>query len=336
MRRSPRKNDQLSTIEDVARLSGVSTATVSRFLNNPGVVAKATAQKVRTAIAELNYVPNAIAGSLASSKSQLIAILVPNLTSSIVEETIEALVDRLTASGTVPFLGITGMDPIRTNDVLRAALSRRVTAVITTGLIPEPARSLLRRSNTTVIEVWGLPPEPVDIAIGFSHIEVGRALAHFAYERGYRRPHLVTARGTRAQMRREGFVKDWMELAGTEPTEQEIAIPSTYGEGRGILDALSALPVRPDIVVTGSDFVAQGLIAHALSRGLRVPDDLAVVGFGDLRVAAMVEPQITTVRIDGAKIADRAIEVIRMRRNDQEPESRRIDCGFEIIRRESA
>ena len=336
MRRSSRKNDQLSTIEDVARLSGVSTATVSRFLNNPGVVAEATGKKVRAAIAELNYVPNAIAGSLASSKSQLIAILVPNLTSSIVEETIEALVDRLTASGTVPFLGITGMDPIRTNDVLTAALSRRVTAVITTGLIPEPARSLLRQSNTTVIEMWGLPQEPLDIAIGFSHLEVGRALAHFSHERGYRRPHLVTAQGTRAHKRRQGFVDDWMKLSGTMPTEQEIAIPSTYGEARGILDAIAALPVRPDLVVTGSDFVAQGLIAYAHSQGMRVPHDLAVVGFGDVNIAAMVEPPITTVRIDGAKIADRVIEVIRLRGDDREPESRRIDCGFEIVRRESA
>jgi len=336
MRRSSRKNDQLSTIEDVARLSGVSTATVSRFLNHPNIVAKPTAQKVRAAIAELKYVPNAIAGSLASSKSQLIAILVPNLTSSIVEETIEALVNRLTASGTVPFLGITGMDPVRTNDVLMAALSRRVTAVITTGLIPEPARGMLLQSNTSVIEMWGLPPEPVDIAIGFSHLDVGRALAKFSYERGYRRPHLVTARGTRAQLRRDGFLEDWLKLGGAMPTEQEIAIPSTYDEGRRILDAISDLPTRPDLVVTGSDFVAHGLIAHAQRRGLRVPEDLAVMGFGDVGIAAMIEPSITTVRIDGAKIADRAIEVIRTRDEDKEPESRRIDCGFEIMERESA
>jgi len=336
MRRSPRKNDQLTTIEDVARHAGVSTATVSRFLNSPGVVAQSTAEKVRAAIAELSYVPNANAGSLASNKSQLIAVLVPYLTSSIIEETIEAVVNQLTAAGTVPFLGITGMDPVRTNDVLMAALSRRVTAVITTAPVPEPARSLLRQSKTTVIEMWGLPPDPVDIAIGFSHLEVGRALAEFSYKRGYRRPHLVTAKGARAQERRDGFLGTWTALGGTAPTEQEVGIPSTYGEARTILDAISEFPERPDLVVTGSDFVAQGLIAYAHSRGLRVPDDLAVIGFGDVSLASTVEPPITTVRIDGAKIADRAIEVIRMRRNDQEPENRHIDCGFEIVQRQSA
>lgn len=335
-RRQPRKDGSLSTIEDVARLAGVSTATVSRYVNNPEVVAKKSGDKVKAAIAELNYVPNALAGGLASSSRQTVAIFVPYLAHSIIEETIDQLVERLSAAGTVSFVGVTGQDHERTQASLIAALSRRVSALITTGPIAEPARSLLKASATTVVEMWGLSPEPVDIAIGFSHTEVGRALAEFAHGAGYKRPHLVTAKGTRAQRRREGFVSRWEELGGTIPTEDEVPIPSHYGHAAQVLANIEALPQRPDVVITGSDMLAHGLILEATKKGLRVPQDMAVVGFGDIGLSAHVDPAITTVRIDGTRIAERTLEVIRDRAEGIEPESNRIDCGFEIVQRESA
>lgn len=335
--RKSRKTGTLSTIDDVAQLAGVSTATVSRYLNNPSIVAEKSREKVKAAIAELSYVPNALAGSLASSgSSQAVAIFVPHLAHSITEETVEKLVERLSAAGTVPFVGFTGFDPERTQAALMAAMSRRVSALITTGPVEEPVRSLLRGTNTTVVEMWGLPADPLDIAIGFSHVEVGRALAAFAREQGYRRPHIITAQGSRAQRRREALVESWIALGGEEPTHDEVPIPSHYGHVPALFEKLCRLPRRPDLVVTGSDMLAHGLIMQAEQRGWKVPGDLAVIGFGDLSVAAHVEPAITTVRIDGTKIAERVLEVIENRRDGIEPENRRIDCGFEIVRRQSA
>lgn len=260
----------------------------------------------------------------------------PFLAHSIIEETVETLVERLSDSGTVPFIGVTGHNPERTQKALMAALSRRVSALITTGIIEEPVRSLLRASETTVIEMWGLLPDPVDIAIGFSHREVGRALARFVHENNYRRPHLVTAMGSRAEMRRQGFIETWKGLGGVDPTDDDVPIPSHYGYAPDLFSRLRKLPEMPDVIVTGSDIIAHGLIMQATKAGLKVPDDLAVTGFGDLMIAANVLPSITTVRIDGATIADRALEVIEDRRHGIEPTSHKIDCGFEIIKRESA
>ena len=326
----------MSTIEDVARVAGVSTATVSRFLNNPGLVAKSTAERVRAAIQTLRYVPNALAGSLASNSSEQIAITVPHLVHSIVDKTVEQLVERLSRAGKVPFLGITGLDEARTNEVLLSAASRRVSAIITTGPVVEPARSMLVSMGITVIEMWGLPTDPVDVAIGFSHLEVGRSLARFAYESGYRRPHLVTAAGHRAERRKQGFIERWTGLSRNVPTHDTVQIPTHYGHGKQVVAHLEHLPQQPDLIITGSDDLAIGVIVQLHRAGVKVPGDVGVIGFGDLDIAAMVEPTITTVRIDGNRIADRVLEVIEARRLKQDLPTNRIDCGFEIVVRESA
>jgi len=336
LHRRSRRSSSLSTIKDVAALAGVSTATVSRYLNNPDIVAATSRERVREAIADLNFVPNALAGSLAAKHRDAVAIFVPYLVESMVLETVEQLVERMISAGTMPFVGVTGMDPHRTNEAMLAALGRRVSALITTGIVEEPLASMLRQTNTTVIQMWGLNPDPVDIAIGFSHLDVGRALGRFAHENGYRRPHLVTAQGTRAARRREGFLEVWHGLGLPPPTEDEVPIPTHYHHAAAVLAHVLTLDPRPDLVVTGSDTLAHGLIIEAGRAGLRVPQDLAVTGFGDMKYAAHVEPPITTVRLNAEVIADTILKVIADRREGIEPQERCIDCGFSLVRRQSA
>ena len=336
LQKKSRKAGALCTIEDVARLAGVSTATVSRYLNNPDIVARKSGEKVRAAITELNYVPNALAGSLASSTSQAVAIFVPYLADSLITDTVERLVEHFMAAGTVPLLGITGFDEERSDAAVSAALSRRVSAVVTTGTISESLRSVLRATRTTTIQMWGLAPEPFDVAIGFSHKEVGRALARFAFENGYRRPHLVTALGTRAHLRREGFGERWATYGVGEPTDDTVPIPTHYGHAPAVFAKAMELDPQPDLIITGSDTLAHGVIMQAQGAGLDVPGDLAVVGFGDIKIAAHVSPAITSVQINSGKIAEEILRVIDGRRHGIEPASNRIDCGFQIVRRESA
>lgn len=343
MPRLPSQNDQASqrqwregkpsTIEDVARLAGVSTATVSRFFNQPDLVAKKSRVRVAAAVKELRYIPNELAGSLASSMRRTVAILVPSLADSIAEPTIERLVQRLSDAGGVALIGITGMSAERTEAAITAALRRRVSAIVTTGVIEPSIRHLLEGSDTSVIEIWGLPPDPVDLAIGFSHVEVGRALASFVHERGYQRPHLVTATGTRAARRREGFIQRWQELNHQHPTEDMVPIPTGYEHAGPILENIRKLKLRPDVVITGSDIVAHGLCLAASRIGWRVPEDLGVVGFGDLDFAAYIDPPLTTVRINGEKIADEVMKALDDRAAGINPMVRRVNCGFDIIAR---
>jgi LacI family gluconate utilization system Gnt-I transcriptional repressor len=327
---------RIPRLDDVASRAGVSTATVSRFLNSPSVVASATAQRIRDAIAATGYVPNMNAGALAGSRSRLIAALVPDIAQSIFNDTIEAMIEELSRDGNSVVLALTGPNNDRLDAEIAMAMARRVDAIILTGIVSDhSARARLRRHGTTVIETWGLPDDPIDVAIGFSHHEVGRELARFLRGRGYRRPHLIVPASTRSEQRAQGFVDQWTDDGGDSPTRLGVNVPSHFGQGRLSYRALSDLAEQPDVVVCGSDWIAQGLIVEAQAGGIRVPDRLAVTGFGNLRLAGDMRPTITSVDVDGARIAREAIRVLRAR-TAGETLDRRIDVGFRIIARESA
>lgn len=324
-------------LEEVATLAGVSAATVSRYINNPGMVAAATGLRIQAAIDETGYLPNLNAGALASSRSRLIATLVPDIAQSIFNDTIEAMIDELSNDGNSVMLSLTGADNNRLIAQINAALSRRVDAIILTGIVTDAeTRDRLRSLPVTVIETWGLPDEPIDVAIGFSHSAAGDAMARFLRSRGYRRPHLIVPNSTRSQRRAGGFARRWMEEGGDEPTRLEVNVPSHFGQGRLSFRALTDLPAMPDVVVCGSDWIAQGLIVEAQAAGVRVPDKLAVTGFGNLRMAGDMRPTITSVDVDGARIAREMIRVLRERAAGKTITERRIDVGSRIIARESA
>jgi LacI family gluconate utilization system Gnt-I transcriptional repressor len=323
-------------LDDVAARAGVSPATVSRFLNNPGVVASATADRIRDAIADTGYVQNLAAGALASSRSRLIAALVPDIAQSIFNDTVEAMIDELASDGNSTMLALTGPDNRRLNEEINMALARRVDAIILTGIVSDAeVRERLRANPVTVIETWGLPDDPIDVAIGFSHRAAGEEMAKFLRARGYRRPHLVVPRSTRSERRAGGFTARWVRDGGFEPTRLDVNVPSHFGQGRLSYRALADLPERPDVVVCGSDWIAQGLIVEAQAAGIRVPDQLAVTGFGNLRLAGDMRPTITSVDVDGARIAREVMRVLRGRAAGEQVE-RRIDVGFRVIARESA
>ena len=324
------------TLDDVAAHAGVSAATVSRFVNNPKVVAPATAERIRAAIAVTGYIPNLLAGGLASSKSKMVAVLIPHLTDSMFNDTIEAMVDELSAAGTTVMLGLTGVSMARTEELIRAALSRRVDAIISTGPLNVETAELVRRSPCLFIQIWELPENPLGLAVGFSHPAAGRDLARFLNARGYCRPHLITGDGARARMRRDGFLAEWQALGGGEVTQALVDIPSRFGHARRAFADLRRLDRLPDVVLCGSDYLAQGLIVEAQAAGLRVPDNLAVIGFGNSAIAGDMRPTITTVEVDGARIAREAIAAIRRHADGQPLEQRSVDVGFRLIARESA
>jgi LacI family gluconate utilization system Gnt-I transcriptional repressor len=333
--RSPKP--PIPKLDDVASRAGVSTATVSRFYNNPAVVAPATAERIREAIAATGYVPNLIAGGLASNRSRLVAVLVPEVAQSIFNDTIEAMSRELALDGNIVMLGLTGADNSRMHQLIDAALARRADGIILTGIVTDAqTRERLHTRDVTVIETWGVPEEPIDIAVGFSHQAVGRDIARFLHGRGYTRPLLTVANGARARQRRDGFIDEWRTLGGKMPAVVDVPLPTRFGHARLVWRQLSLLEEKPDVVVCGSDMLAQGVIIEAQAAGVRVPEQLAVVGFGNLSIAGDMRPSITTVDVDGARIGREAVSVLRRRAAGEQIVQRVIDVGFRLIARESA
>ena len=325
------------TLESVARLAGVSTATISRALNNPDVVTPQTRERVQRAIAATGYVPNLLAGGLASSRSRLVAVLVPGIATSLFNETIEAISLALASAGYLVVLGLTGYEPEVSDSTVTSLLARRPDALILTSAPTDArTRARLRQSGVTIIETWDLPKKPLDIAIGFSHRQAGSALADFIAERGYRRPLLITHGLARGRARMQGILARCQELRLATP-ECDVCLERPFAiDGRQRLARYLDHGGRADVVLCSSDLVAQGVLAEAARRGLRCPEDLAVIGFGATGSSALTTPALTTVRIDGAAIGQRAAEVLLQRSRGAQPASRRVDVGFQIVVRASA
>lgn len=323
------------TLDQVAAAAKVSPATVSRYFNSPGIVARETAERIREAVEQLGYIPNLLAGGLASNRSRLVAVMIPELSGSIFVDMIEAMIEELSAHGYVVMLLVTGLQLETPSDLVRAALGRRPEAVVVTGAVDAATRGLLRKSGTSVIELWDLPAEPIDVAIGFSHFAVGEALARHVHERGYRAPHLLMPDAARAGVRRQGFLATWQALGGAEPQTTQVGTPGTLSDAHAFVDRMIVSDSRPDVVLCGSDLLAFGVTGEARARGLRIPQDIAVVGFGDTRLAREAIPPITSVAIDGIKVGRELASLLESRSGKRELQPRSIDVGFELIARSS-
>ncbi|MGO4329002.1 LacI family DNA-binding transcriptional regulator [Cupriavidus sp. 2TAF22] len=320
------------TLHDVAREAGVSLITASRALSNPGVVSEKTIARVQQAVEATGYIPNLLAGSLKSRRSLTVAALVPNIAVAQFLPTIKALTDALDAAGYQLILGQTGYDHAREEALLGTMISRRPDGIIVTGLIhSQVSRDRLRRAGIPVVETWDLTDRPVDMAVGFSHLKVGSAIAGFFLGKGWHRLGIATGDDQRAAVRREGF----LSTVGHDVPTAVVPAPSSLALGRQALSELLGRDPGIEAIYCSSDQLAQGVITEALARGLRIPQDLAVCGFGDADFAAHMVPSLTTVQVDGAHIGKLAARMLLDECRGEAVAERVVDVGFRIVERGS-
>ncbi len=325
------------TVTDVARLAGVSAMTVSRVINHPDKVPAATVARVQAAIDESGYVPNRAAGGLRSSRSRLVAAVVPTLTGSIFLQTIESLTARLAASGYQLMVGQSGYGQDREDTLISDIIGRRPDGIVLTGVLHTPlARRRLAAAGVPVIETWDLTPQPIDIAIGFSHEDVGAQVCRFLHGKGRTRLAVVGGDDPRAQRRARAFADAAVSLGLKAPVMQSVPAPATLADGRRVAGELLAREKKIDGIFCSSDLFAMGVILQARALGIDAPGQLSVVGFGDLAFAADLEPALTTVRVDGTHIGQLAADCIIDREAHEAHHGRAVDLGFQIMQRASA
>ncbi len=335
--RRARRGSGAVTLHDVARLAGVAPITASRALNTPARVSEEVRQKVADAVARTGYVPNRLAGGLASARSRLVAAVVPTIAGPVFLETVQSLTEALAERGYQLMLGQSGYAGSREDALLEAIIGRRPDGIVLTGILHSTeGRRRLLACGIPVVETWDLTPTPIDMLVGFSHVEVGRAVAAFLHGRGRRRLGVVAGDDERAQRRSDAFVAAAQALGLPAVTVVLVAAPTTLRRGREGLSALLGSAPEIDAVFCSSDLLALGVLTEARVRGLPVPGRLAVVGFGDLEFAADVDPALTTVHIKGAAIGRQAAQFIVERAEGREVAERVIDIGFSIVERQSA
>jgi LacI family gluconate utilization system Gnt-I transcriptional repressor len=335
--RRARRGGGSLTLADVARLAKVSAITVSRALNTPDQVAPETLERVQQAVERTGYVPNRMAGGLASARSRLIFATVPTIAGLVFLETVQALTDALTQEGYEVVLGQSGYDNVREDDLLDAIIGRRPDGVILTGVMHSPlGRKRLAAAGIPVVETWDLTPTPIDMLVGFSHQKVGAAAAEYLYQRGARRPAMICADDARAGMRRAGYMEACERLFGVVPPARVVSAPTNLGRGRRALAALLERWPDIDAVFCSSDVLAHGVLTEAMARGIDIPGKLRVFGFGDLDFAADLHPSLSTVRVDGTAIGRQAARFVIDRAEGRPVAQRIVDIGFTVVPRESA
>ncbi|MEO5669113.1 MAG: LacI family DNA-binding transcriptional regulator [Ramlibacter sp.] len=330
--KAPSPNPRPATLHDVAREAGVSAITASRALGNPGVVSESTIERVRAAVTKTGYIPNLLAGGLKSKRSMTVAGLVPVISVPQFLPTIRALTETLDAEGYQLILGQSGYDHSREEKLLSTMISRRPDGIVVTGLVhSQAARDQLQRLGIPVVEMWDLSDRPVDMIVGFSHLKVGSAIAGYFLGKGWRRLGIATGDDHRALTRRDGFCA----VVGHDVPTVLVPAPSSLEAGRHAMAELLRKDPNIEAVYCSSDGFAHGAIIEAQARGLRVPGDVAVCGFGDADFAAHLLPSLTTVQVDGTAIGQRAAQLIIDRCAGRAVAQPIIDVGFRIVERES-
>ncbi|WP_367065942.1 LacI family DNA-binding transcriptional regulator [Oryzisolibacter sp. LB2S] len=336
MSNRPSRTSSAPTLKDLARLAGVSPITASRALHRPELVAEATRARVAQAVEQSGYVPNSLAGGLTSRQTRLVAAIVPSIGHSLFSDMLDALITALAAERYETTLGISRYDPEHEETWLAAMLGRRPDGVVLTGTEHTArTRRLLLNANIPVVELWDYTPHPLDVAIGFSQEDAGRAALRHLLACGYSRPAILRSDDSRAQRRGQGFLRAAAEAGA--PTPAQIVFPEgspQAGRGREALDALRMQAPDADAVFCSSDALAQGVLAHAHALGLAIPRQFGVLGFGDQALAVDSIPALSTVKVDGAYIGRLGAEALIARMHGA-PAAPANDVGFEVIARAS-
>ncbi|QFT84838.1 HTH-type transcriptional regulator GntR [Halomonas sp. THAF12] len=335
-----RRTTKRVTMTDVAKLSGVSASTVSLYLRRPGEVSDTLGRRIQEAIDTLGYVPNLMAGALAAAKTQVVGVVVPSMVNSMFASTVSRMQMAMSRHGYQLLLGNSEYSQEQEESLVRTFMSWSPSAMVLTGLQhTRETRRILTSSALPVVEMWELGSNALDTMVGFSHEDVGRAQARHLIESGCRRLAFIGARmsvDNRAQLRATGVRTACRDLLGS--AECRIMDTGTGRMAAAARDAMQTLLAEmPDVdgIVFSNDVLALGATAQAQAQGVRVPEDIAMIGFGDMDFSNCCMPAISTVRPPREEIGDRVAMRLLDRLQGKSIETS-IDLGFELLARESS
>jgi LacI family gluconate utilization system Gnt-I transcriptional repressor len=327
-------------MDDVAALAGVTKMTVSRFLREPARVAPATRERIGAAIETLGYLPNHVAGSLASQRTRVVAVLVPTIQHAVFADTIQGLADMCRGHGYHLMLADTDYSVANEDALVEAFLGRRPDAMVLTGITRSPAaRAKLLRARIPVVETWELTDAPIDMVVGYSNERAAYAMTKAIAARGYRRIAFVsrpTEGNERTERREQGFRRAIAELGLPALDVPCIGASRNIVPEDGAQALLDLLAKQPDVeaVFFTNDVYAVGALAECRRRGIGVPG-LGIAGFHDLDIARMVSPTLTSVHVPAYEIGRRAGELLMRRLAGGGREVSRVELAFTVAERES-
>jgi DNA-binding LacI/PurR family transcriptional regulator len=301
-------------IRTIARMANVSIATVSRTINRVSTVNPKMAKRVWDVIEKLDFVPNTQARALVSGRSKLFGLLVSEITNPFFPELIQGFENIAVENGYEILVSSTNYDPTRMSHCIRRMLERKVegVAIMTFG-IEEPLLEQLAKRKVPLVFIDIGPDRPgVSVLKVDYHHGIRQAVQHLA-ALGHRHIAFVSGpmRLHSAQSRLAAFSKSMQECGISPDVSQIIEGDHTLEGGAAAMEKLLAQKELPTAVICSNDMTAIGVLHKLYRTGLRVPDDISVIGFDDIHIAEVMMPPLTTVQMSRIDIAKAAFGALR-------------------------
>ncbi|WP_038650158.1 LacI family DNA-binding transcriptional regulator [Roseicyclus elongatus] len=302
------------TLRDVAEVAGVSEMTVSRVLRQRGDVSAKTRERVFAAARQLGYVPNKIAGALASNRVNLVGVVIPSLSNMVFPDVLGGIGDILDETPLQPVIGTSKYDPVHEEHVIYEMLSWRPSGLIVAGLEhTEAARAMMANAGIPMVEVMDVDGDPVAAAVGISHEAAGRQMAGEIVRRGYRRIGYLGSSSIadhRAQKRLKGFRQGLAEAGVPLSDECFYAGSSGFGTGRAMTQEILAKTPDLDFLYYNTDMNAAGGLLYLLEKGVSIPDQIGLAGFNCFEVLNGLPLRIASMDSRRKDIGRRAAELV--------------------------
>ncbi len=289
------------TLEDVARLASVSTATVSRSLNFPELVSDRTRERVQSAVDTLGYSPNFGARAMASQRTRTIGAIIPTMENAVFAQGIQAFQEELDDHGYTLLVASSAYRTDLEEKQIRSLIARGADALLLIGYQRAPAiTDFIKARNVPTLITWAYDAAKTDPSIGFDNRHAMRRLTEEVLRQGHRRIALIAAEtdtNDRVAERVRG-VSEAIQQAGL-PADHLAIHRTRYGieTGAAAFEAVMRSPQRPTAVMCANDVLAVGAVKQASKMGLTVPGDVSVTGFDDIELAQVTSPEIATVRV---------------------------------------
>ncbi len=302
------------TLRDVSEASGVSEMTVSRVLRNRGDVSESTREKVLTAAKTLGYVPNKIAGALASSRVNLVAVIIPSMSNMVFPEVMTGISEVLDNTDLQPVVGFTNYLPEKEEQVLFEMLSWRPSGVIIAGLEhSEASEAMLLAAGIPVVEIMDVDGEPIDAMVGISHRRAGREMARAIAKSGYKNIGFLGTKmplDHRARKRFEGFTEA-LAKEGLEVMDREFySGGSALLKGREMTAAILERSPSLDFLYYSNDMIGAGGLLYCLEKGIKVPEQIGLAGFNGVELLAGLPLKLATMDAGRLEIGREAARII--------------------------
>jgi LacI family transcriptional regulator len=327
-----------ASINDVARLARVSTATVSRALSSPERVRPQTLERVQQAINQLGYVSHGVARALASRRTYTVGGIFPSL-DTVFADTTEALQRELDRAGYMLVLACNDYDPSAELRLARNFIERGVDGMVLVGTTHEPdLMSLLRRFSVPYVLTWARDSAGKHPCVGFDNAQATALATQYLLDRGHERFGVISgivANNDRAQARLRGIQETLIRSGITLDPSMVVEAPFSFSAGRSAFRLLFERSPSITAVVCSNDILAAGALSACRAIGLSVPGEMSVAGSGDFAIGEMVSPSLTTVRWPTVELGMRAAEQVVAQLNGASPVQDDIQLPVKLVVRDS-